>query len=222
MNIKLVTVIMTTCVFIFACFSGLFAQELKPIQLSPPQLEKSKPLMQVLKERHTSREFNPDKLPVDVLSNLLWAAAGINRPDSGKRTSPTAQNKQEIDIYVSTAEGIYLYDPKENILKPIVSGDLRGYTGLQDFVKDAPVNLIYVADLAKMSEREEKEKMMWAGADTGFISENVYLFCTSEGLATVVRANVDRPKLAEVMKLRPDQKITFTQTIGYPKGNKAK
>jgi SagB-type dehydrogenase family enzyme len=221
MNTRLLTGLVM-CAFLFACFSNLFAEELKPTQLLPPQMEKSKPLMQALKERHTTREFSPDKLPVDVLSNLLWAAAGINRLDSGKRTSPTAQNKQEIDIYVSTAEGIYLYDPKENILKPIVSGDLRGHTGLQTFVKEAPVNLVYVADTAKMSEREERDKMMWAGADTGFISENVYLFCASEGLATVVRANVDRPKLAEIMKLRPDQKITFAQTIGYPKGSKAK
>ena len=222
MNARSLAVFGLVCAFALTCFSNLVAQELKPIKLSPPDLSKSKPLMQVLKDRHTDREFSPDKLPVEVLSNLLWAAAGINRPESGKRTSPTAQNKQEIDIYVSTAEGIYLYDPKENILKPMVAGDLRSYTGTQDFVKDAPVNLVYVADVTKMSDRPEVDKMMWAGADTGFISENVYLFCASEGLATVVRANVDRPKLAEVMKLRPDQKITFTQTIGYPKSGKTK
>jgi SagB-type dehydrogenase family enzyme len=222
MNARLLTVFGVICVFVFACFSNLVAQELKPIKLFPPDLSKSKPLMQALKDRHTNREFSPDKLSVEVLSNLLWAAAGINRPDSGKRTAPSAQNKQEIDIYVSTAEGIYLYDPKENTLKPIVSGDLRSYTGLQTFVKEAPVNLVYVADLAKMSDRAEVDKMMWAGADTGIISENVYLFCASEGLATVVRANIDRPKLGEAMKLRPDQKVTFAQTIGYPKSGKAK
>jgi len=222
MNARLLAVFGLICAFALTSFSSLVAQDLKPINLSPPDLGKGKLLMQALKDRHTDREFSPDQLPVEVLSNLLWAAAGINRPDTGKRTSPTAQNKQEIDIYVSTADGIYLYDPKENILKPMVAGDLRGYTGLQTFVREAPVNLVYVADLAKMSDRPEVEKMMWAGADTGFISENVYLFCASEGLATVVRANVDRPKLAEVMKLRPDQKITFAQTIGYPKSGKAK
>jgi SagB-type dehydrogenase family enzyme len=222
MNSRLLVVFGLACAFVFTCFSNLTAQELQPIKLSPPDLSKGKPLMQVLKDRHTSREFSPDNLPTEVLSNLLWAAAGINRPDSGKRTAPSAQNKQEIDIYVSTAEGIYLYDPKENILKPVVSGDLRGATGLQTFVKEAPVNLVYVADLAKMSVRSEMDRMMWAGADTGFISENVYLFCASEGLATVVRANIDRLKLAEVMKLRLDQKITFAQTIGYPKSSKAK
>lgn len=204
-------------VVLFSSLYTVYAEELKPIQLSPPRLDKGKLLMQALKDRNTSREFSPDKVPIEVLSNLLWAAWGVNRPDSGRHTAPSAQNKQEIDIYVSTADGVYLYDPKEQILKPVVAGDLRAYTGTQPFVKDAPVNLIYVADLAKMSDREEAEKMMWAGADTGFISQNVYLFCASEGLATVVRANIDRTKLAEVIKLRPNQKITFSQTIGYPK-----
>jgi len=202
---------------LFAGFCTAYAEDLKPIQLSPPQLDKGKLLMQALKERKTSREFKPDKLPVDVLSNLLWAAWGVNRPDLKKRTAPSAQNKQEIDIYVSTADGVYLYDAEGNILKPIVAGDLRAYCGTQPFVKEAPVNLVFVADLAKMSERDEVDKMMWAGADTGFISQNVYLFCASEGLATVVRAYVDRPKLAEAIKLRPDQRITFSQTVGYPK-----
>ena len=220
MKTTLLGVIGLIFVVLLASLCTAYAEELKPIQLLPPQLDKGKLLMQALKDRKTSREFSPDRPSIEVLSNLLWAAWGVNRPDSGKHTAPSAQNKQEIDVYVSTAEGVYLYDPKENLLKPIVSGDTRGYTGLQDFVKDAPVNLIYVADLSKMSERPEVDKMMWAGADTGFISENVYLFCASEGLATVVRANVDRPKLAEVMKLGPNQKITFAQTVGYPKGHK--
>jgi nitroreductase len=193
------------------------ADDLKPIQLSQPQLDKGKLLMQALKERKSSREFSTQKLPIDVLSNLLWAAWGINRPDSGKHTAPSAQNKQEIDVYVATADGVYLYDPKENVLQPVVLGDIRALTGTQPFVEEAPVNLIYVADLTKMAERPEVDKMMWAGADTAFISQNVYLFCASEGLATVVRANIDRPKLAGAMKLRPTQKITFAQTVGYPK-----
>lgn len=205
------------CAVLFSSLYAVYAEELKTIQLSQPRLDKGKLLMQALKDRKTDREFKPDKFSTEVLSNLLWAAWGVNRPDSGKHTAPSAQNKQEIDIYVSTADGVYLYAPKEQILKPVVAGDLRAYTGTQPFVKDAPVNLIYVADLGKMSDRPEAEKMMWAGADTGFISQNVYLFCASEGLATVVRANVDRPKLAEMIKLRPNQKITFAQTIGYPK-----
>jgi SagB-type dehydrogenase family enzyme len=205
------------CALLCAGFTSATAEELKPIQLSPPQLDKGKLLMQALKDRKTSRDFKPDKLPLDVLSNLLWAAWGINRPEAGKHTAPSAQNKQEIDVYVTTADGVYLYDPKAHALQPVVEGDKRAFCGTQTFVKDAPLNLVFVADLAKMSDRDEVDKMMWAGADTGFISQNVYLFCASEGLATVVRAYVDRPKLAEVIKLRPTQKITFSQTVGYPK-----
>jgi nitroreductase len=217
MKTKLFWVVGLALAVLFAGLHMVYADELKPIQLSPPQLDKGKLLMQTLKDRHSSREFKPDKLPVDVLSNLLWAAWGISRPDSGKRTAPSARNKQEIDVYVSTEDGVYLYDAHESILKPVVSGDMRAYCGLQTFVKDAPVNLIFVADLDKMSDPEESDKLMWSAADAGFISENVYLFCASEGLATVVRANIDRPKLAEVLKLRPSQRITLSQTVGYPK-----
>ena len=217
MKTKLLFIVGLSFAILFAGLHTVCADELKPIQLSAPQLDKGKLLMQALKDRHSSREFRPDKLPVDVLSNLLWAAWGVNRPDSGKRTAPSARNKQEIDVYVSTADGVYLYDPRENILKPVVSGDMRSYCGFQTFVKEAPVNLIFVADLDKMTDPEESDKIMWATADSGFISENVYLFCASEGLATVVRANIDRPKLAEVLKLRPSQRITLSQTVGYPK-----
>ena len=217
MKTKLLFIVGLSFAILFAGLQPVCADELTPVQLSPPQLDKGKLLMQALKDRHSSREFRPDKLPVDVLSNLLWAAWGVNRPDSGKRTAPSARNKQEIDVYVSTADGVYLYDPRENILKPLVSGDMRSYCGFQTFVKEAPVNLIFVADLDKMTDLEESDKIMWATADSGFISENVYLFCASEGLATVVRANIDRPKLAEVLKLRPSQRITLSQTVGYPK-----
>jgi len=153
-----------------------------------------------------------------VLSNLLWAAFGINRPDSGKRTAPTAMNMQEIDIYVATADGLYLYNAKENALEPILSEDIRAATGPQPFVKDAPVNLVFVADFAKMRGSEEN-KVFYSATDTGFVSQNVYLFCASEGLATVVRGYVEKDKLAKVMKLRDDQKIILAQTVGYPKKN---
>jgi len=139
MKTRLLGVIGLALAVLLAGLCTAYAEELKPIQLVPPQLDKGKLLMQALKDRKTSREFSPDKLSVEVLSNLLWAAWGVNRADSGKHTAPSAQNKQEIDVYVSTAEGVYLYDPMGNVLKPIVSGDMRGYTGLQDFVKDAPM-----------------------------------------------------------------------------------
>ena len=194
-----------------------FAQELKPVKLPDPQLDGGRPLMQVLKDRKTSREFSSEKLPMQTLSNLLWAAFGINRPESGKRTAPSAVNWQEIDIYVAGADGLYLYDAKSHMLRPVHGKDIRAMTGTQAFVKDAPINLVYVADLSKMGRGTDEGKERTAMADTGFISQNVYLFCASEGLATVVRGLVDREQLAKEMKLRPDQRITLTQTVGYPK-----
>jgi nitroreductase len=194
-----------------------FAEELKPIQLPKPQLDGGRPLMQVLKDRSSSREFSSQKLPLQVLSNLIWAASGVNRPESGKRTAPTAVNWQEIDIYVATADGLYLYEAKSHLLKPVLAQDIRALTGRQPFVKDAPLNLIYVADFSRISRGTHEEKDFFSAADTGFIAQNVYLFCASEGLATVVRANIDRPLLGKTMKLGPDQRITLSQTVGYPK-----
>jgi len=147
---------------------------------------------------------------------LLWAANGINRPD-GKRTAPTARNRQEIDVYVAMEDGLYLYDAKANTLVGILAEDIREKTGMQPFVKDAPVNLVFVADYAKMGDGSAEQKDFYAAVDTGYVSQNVYLFCASEGLATVVRGMVDREPLAEVMKLRSEQKIILAQTVGYPK-----
>jgi len=192
------------------------AQEPKAIQLVRPQISSGNPLMPLLWKRMSSREFNPEPLPLEVLSNILWAAFGINRPD-GRRTAPTASNRQEIDIYVTAANGLYLYDAKTNLLNPILAEDIRGMTGRQSYVKLASVNLVYVADYSKMGTATNEDKILLSAADTGFISENVYLYCASEGLVTVVRANIDRPALATLMKLRPDQKIVLAQSIGYPK-----
>jgi len=196
------------------------AWELKPIQLPPPQTDGGVPLMQALKARRSERTFSSERLPDQVLSNLLWAACGVNRPD-GRLTAPTAVNWQEIDVYVVLPEGAYLYDAKGHSLQPVVEGDIRDKTGTQAFVKEAPVNLVFVADYAKMTGRRgpasDADKAFYSATDTGFISQNVYLFCASEGLATVVRGLVDRPALAEALKLRPEQKIILAQTVGYPK-----
>jgi SagB-type dehydrogenase family enzyme len=148
---------------------------------------------------------------------MLWAANGINRPDSKKHTAPTAMNCQEIDIYVAIADGLYLYNANSNVLKAVLAEDIRAATGPQPFIKDAPVNLVFVADYSKMSRASDEDKAFYSATDTGFISQNVYLYCASEGLATVVRGMVDRPALAKVMKLRDNQKIILAQTVGYPK-----
>ncbi len=194
-----------------------FTETLKPIALLKPQLEGGKPLMQALQKRSSSRSFSSEKLPLQVLSNLLWAAFGFNRPDTEKRTAPSAVNWQEIDIYVATADGLYFYDARPHQLLPILGEDIRSLTGRQSFVKEAPVNFIYVADFSRMTGAQREDKEFYSAADTGFISQNVYLFCASEGLATVVRGSIDREALAKAMKLRPDQKIILAQTIGYPK-----
>ena len=194
---------------------------LKPIRLLQPQMDGGRPLMQVLKDRKTSRAFSSEKLPMQVLSDMLWAAWGVNRPESGKRTAPSAMNWQEIDVYVALADGLYLYDAKAHILKLVLAEDIRAATGLQPFVKDAPVNLIFVSDLSRMGGVPADQKDFYSATDTGFISQNVYLYCASEGLATVVRGYVDRPALAKVMKLRPDQKVILAQTVGYPKKHRA-
>jgi SagB-type dehydrogenase family enzyme len=193
------------------------AADVKSIDLPAPQTDGGKPLMQVLNNRRSAREFHERMLSAETLSNLLWAAVGINRPD-GRRTAPTASNRQEIDVYVITADGAYLYEPKGHKLTGLVSGDLRGLAGTQPWVKTAPVNLVYVADFAKYgTEMAEENKLTYSGADTGFVSQNVYLFCASEGLATVVRAGVDRAALSKAMRLRPEQRIILEQPVGYPK-----
>lgn len=192
------------------------AQELKPILLAKPQTDIGRPLMQVLSERKSSREFSPEKLPEQVLSNLLWAAFGINRPESGKRTAPSAMNWQEIELYVATAEGLYVYDAKSHQLNPVLAQDVRAQTGTQAFVKDAPLDLVYVADLAKTG-RASADRDTFVAVDAGVIVQNVYLFCASEGLATVVRGSVDRAALAKAMRLRDDQRIIVAQTVGYPR-----
>ncbi len=199
---------------VLASASCLFAQDLKPVALPRPQTEGGRPLMPVLKDRKTTRDFAPDKLPEQLLSNLLWAAFGVNRPD-GRRTAPSAMNWQEIDIYVATGEGLFRYDAKQNRLEPVLAQDVRGATGTQSFVATAPVNLVYVANLSKTGSSPNAN--LFTAADAGFIGQNVYLFCASENLATVVRGSIDRVALAKKMRLRPEQKIILAQTVGYPK-----
>jgi SagB-type dehydrogenase family enzyme len=196
--------------------AGLFAQDLKPVALPAPQTSGGKPLMQALKERKSTRELSTEKLSPQVLSNLLWAGWGINRED-GRRTAPSASNRQEIEIYAVMADGVYVYDAKGNALKPVVAGDLRKATGTPAYVGEAPLNLVYVADFAKMGNGDENNKNATANADAGFIAQNVYLFCASEGLGAGVRGSVPKPELSKALNLRPDQRVVFAQTIGHIK-----
>jgi nitroreductase len=194
----------------------VLAQAQEVIKLPEPKKSGGMPLMQALSERKSGREFSSQKLPLTTLSSLLWAAWGINRPD-GHRTAPSAQNKQEMDVYVAMSDGLYLYEAAQNQLRRIVSDDLRAATGMQDYVKDAAIDLVYVADVAKAGWKDPESIEFYSGADTSFLAQNVYLFCASEGLSAVVRGSIRRPELAKLMKLRPDQKITLAQSVGFPK-----
>jgi nitroreductase len=204
----------TFFILFFSSVASVSGQEL--IKLPAPKMEGGMPLMQALKERRSGREFSSEKLPMKMLSNLLWAAWGINRPD-GHRTAPSARNMQEIDVYVALSDGLFLYEPKPHQLKRILAEDVRAATGNNDYVKDAAVNLIYVADPARGNLKESDAIEFYTGADTAFLAQNVYLFCASEKLEVVVRGNIDRAALAKIMKLRTDQKITLAQSVGYPK-----
>ena len=186
------------------------------IKLPTPDLNSGKSLMQALKERRSTRSFSTKELPLNILSNLLWAAKGTNRSESKGITAPSAHNWQEIDVYVAKKEALYIYDPETHSLHPVLKKDIREKTGIQKFTQIAPVNLIYVANLQKMSGAAKDDKIFYSATDTGFISQNVYLFCASENLATVVLGWVDKPGLEQAMNLTKDKKVILTQPVGYP------
>ena len=159
------------------------AQENQTMKLPQPQVKTGMPLMQALHDRKSVREFSTEKLPAQALSDLLWAAFGINRQETGGRTAPSTRNWQDIDIYVASAAGLYLFDANSHALKMIEAKDIRALTGMQDFVANAQVNLIFVSDFTRMdSDTSQEDKKIAAAIDTGFISQNVYLYCASTGL----------------------------------------
>jgi len=198
-----------------ASVSLSFAQDQSVIPLPKPRTDGGKPLMQALKERKSTREFAPRPLTEQQSSDLLWAAFGVNRPD-GHRTAPTTMNLRCIDVYVGTADGLFLFDPDAHALKRVLKHDIRAATTGQVELREAPVALIFVADHARMAKVTPAEREFYAAADTGYISQNAYLFCASEGLATVVHA-VDQQALAKAMKLGDDKKVILAQSVGYPK-----
>jgi nitroreductase len=184
--------------------------------LPPARTDGGKPLMTALRERHSTREYSDRPLSPQVLSDLLWAAFGINRPN-GDRTAPYWRHVMVMDIYAAMADGVWLYEPKMHALQPYLDVDLRAATGLQDFVGRAPLNLVYVAHGERMTDISPEERRLYASVDAGFIGQNVYLYCASEGLGSVFRGAVDYPKLAHALKLPEGQFVTFAQTVGYPK-----
>jgi SagB-type dehydrogenase family enzyme len=207
---------LTAAVFAGGLSSHVRADEAQPIALPPPRVDAGMPLMQALKARKSSREFADKDLPQQLLADLLWAAFGVNREAEHMRTAPSAHNRQEIDIYIAMRDGVYRYDAIHHALQPLLQRDIRALTGRQEFPAEAALNLVYVANFSRVRDVPHDEAMEVAAIATGAIAQNVYLFCASQGLATVVRGWIDKKVLARVMGLRPKQYIFAAQTVGYP------
>ena len=184
------------------------------MDLPPPRKSGGMPLISALQQRHSTREYSDRPIPKQLLSDLLWAAFGINR-QSGDRTAPYWRHVMVIDLCVALADGVFVYEPIAHTLLRHLADDIRGQTGHQDFVATAPLNLIYVAHGERMTDISTEERRLYASVDAAFVGQNVYLFCASEGLATVFRGAVDYPKLARTLRLSNQQFVTFAQTVGY-------
>ena len=199
------------------CLNGRSSgsEPLEPIHLPAPDTSGGIPLMQALKERKSTKAFASKAISHDQLSNLLWAAFGINRPESGKRTAATAVNCQNIQIFVVFDNAAYVYQAEENCLIPVVDRDLRSLAATQEYANVAPINLVYVSDQGKIPDNVTGKKPFYAAFHAGAISQNVYLYCASAGLGAVVRNSVDRVGLKEALNLRHDQVIVMAQSVGH-------
>ena len=199
------------------CLAGPLSgsEPLEPVDLPPPETSGGMPLMQALNNRMSTKEFTTQAIPRNQISNLLWAAFGINRPESGKRTVATAVNCQDIEVYVVLEKAAYVYQAKEHRLIPVVNRDVRSLAATQEYAQVAPINLVYVSDYSKMADRFKDKKPIYAAFHAGSISQNVYLYCASAGLGAVVRDSVDRAGLGDVLNLREDQVIVMAQSVGY-------
>ncbi|MCM8812967.1 MAG: SagB/ThcOx family dehydrogenase [Candidatus Omnitrophica bacterium] len=186
------------------------------IALPQPSRQGGASLLSALWQRQSQRSFKNARLPEQILSDLLWAAGGINRPETGLKTAPSAMNAQEIAIYAALEQGLYRYDATTHQLILILAKDMRAYAGRQDFLQQAPVCLIFVADMNRIPGDDTAAKQFYAALDTGYISQNVYLYCAAQQLATVAIGWVDKQALAAAMNLPQDHVVILTQPVGYP------
>lgn len=193
-------------------------RETGTLELPPPTWSRAAPILEMLKERRSTREFSSRPLAMPILSSLLWSAFGVNRPASGGRTAPSAHDWREIEGYAVQRDGAYRYDAADHKLHLVKSGDLRPLTGMQDFVGGAPLDLVYVADFGRMHDATPEQRTFYAAADAAVIAQNVYLFCACTELATVVRGLIDRRKLAAALGLGIEHRIVLAQTVGFPAG----
>jgi len=190
------------------------AQELKPITLLNPDKERGLPVMKALDVRASVREWSSQQLSLEDLSDLLWAANGVNRPAEGKRTASSSTNAQDIDIYAFTEDGIFLYDAKNHFLNPLVSGDHRDLPGLTD----APLNFVLITDISRYRYGDDADRLGWARINCGIVSQNISLFCAGTGLKTRPRASCPgADKIRELLKLSDTQHILLNHPLGYTK-----
>lgn len=203
-------------VSLFVISALVMTVEAQNIQLPSPQKDGGKTLSYCLQNRKSTREFSTsEKLTNQQISNILWAAYGFNRAD--KRTVPSAMNCQEFTLYAFLPEGIYRWNDKTNVLTLVVKGDFRKSAGPQDFVATAAMNIVYVADYAKMGSIGADGRDNMAYADCGFIAQNVYLLCASENLGCVIRGYVDKNAVAKLLNLNAQEKVILSQSIGFQK-----
>lgn len=181
---------------LFLCCFGLFAED---IALKAPNLERGSGLMQALSNRKSTKSFSDRKLSVDDLSDLLWAANGINRPEEGKRTAPSALNRQDINIYVCMENGVWLYDAKTMKLVWVSDEDARQ--------SSAPATLVLVSDFNDH----------WSPLDAGIVSQNISLFCSAAGLANYPHTTMDKERLKKALKLKDGQTPMLCNSVGYAK-----
>lgn len=192
----------------------IHAQTAGVIQLPQPDLKSGKPLMQCAAERRSGRKFSAKALPAQMISEILYVADGINRKD-GRKTVPTARNKQNQSVYAVTADGIYFYNSKKHALELFLKGDFRKECGTQPFHKKAPLILLFVADLSAIG-KTPAEQALYAGNHAGYSSQNVYLYAASKDLSTVVCGMLNRDALKKRLNLKKDQMVIFSQPIGFP------
>lgn len=207
-------------IIVYICFAGIVcstaAQELKTIKLNPPDMTRGLTVMKALSVRASSNDYDTASLKLQDMSDLLWAANGINRPESGKRTAPSAMNSQDIDVYAVMKSGVYLYNAKNHSLDFIMDGDHRALVaGSQEEFAKAPVLCVLVSDISRFTRGEESSKLVWAAEDAGIVSQNISIFCASVGLATRPRASMDQEKLREVLKLKDSQHLMLNNPVGY-------
>ena len=195
-----------------------YAQSAKTIVLNPPDISQGMSVMKALTLRSSASNFDTTQLTLQDLSDLLWAANGINRPDQGKRTAPSAVNAQDIDVYVSLESGMYLYDAKKHVLVEVAEGDHRKLVAArQDYVARAPVICILVSDISKFRFGADSLKMILAAEDAGIVSQNISIFCASRGLLTRPRMTMDMTKLRDLLKLKNSQYLMLNNPVSRKK-----